>query len=115
MFLVQPTLPLASGGVTEKDRRFVLDYPESELVFGLVFAVGTDYKPVLDSLTDHIKLSGYAAQSFQISTWFEESSDRLGLLSCHEGVLAALGKKVVVSIKDKAEIKQPALVASRTR
>jgi antitoxin HicB len=32
-----------------------------------------------------------------------------------EQALAALGKKVVVSIKDKAEIKKPALLASRNR
>lgn len=77
---MQPTLPLAQDSVTlERDTRFVLDYPESELVFGLVFAVGTDYRPVLDYLTDHIKLSGYAALNLQISSWFTESSDRLGL------------------------------------
>jgi antitoxin HicB len=32
-----------------------------------------------------------------------------------EQALAALGKKVVVSIRDKAEIKKPALLASRNR
>jgi hypothetical protein len=41
----------------ERDSRFVLDYPEAELVFGLVFAVGTDYKPVLSYMDDCIKLS----------------------------------------------------------
>ena len=35
--------------------RFVLDYPEAELVLGLVYAVGTDYKPVLDYLKDQIR------------------------------------------------------------
>jgi deoxycytidylate deaminase len=57
----------------------VLDYPEAELVFGVVYAIGTDYKPVLEYLTDHIKLSGYAAHSLHVSNWFGESAERLGL------------------------------------
>jgi deoxycytidylate deaminase len=76
---VQPSLlPAAEGAAIEKDTRFVLDYPEAELVFGLVFAVGTDYKPALDYLKDQIKLSGYAADSLQLSDWFGESIERLG-------------------------------------
>jgi hypothetical protein len=59
--------------------RFVLDYPEAELVLGLVYAVGTDYKPVLDYLKDQIRPSGYAADDLRISDWFPESADRLNL------------------------------------
>lgn len=77
---MQPNLPLSPDGKTAgDDTRFVLDYPEAELVFGVVYAIGTDYKPVLDYLTDHIKLSGYAAQSLHISDWFGEGAERLGL------------------------------------
>jgi deoxycytidylate deaminase len=72
-------LPASNGAAADRDTRFVLDYPEAELVFGLVFAVGTDYKPVLSYLEDHIKLSGYAAHSLRISDWFGESAERLGL------------------------------------
>jgi deoxycytidylate deaminase len=76
---VQPSLLPTEDDAPETETQFVLDYPEAELVFGLVFAVGTDYKPVLDYLTDHIKLSAYAAQSLQLSSWFGESAERLGL------------------------------------
>ena len=77
---VQPSLlPPPDEKPIDRDTKFVLDYPEAELVFGLVFAVGTDYKPVLEYLKDHIKLSGYAAHALQLSTWFGESAERLGL------------------------------------
>lgn len=48
-------------------------------MFGLVFAVGTDYKPVLEYLKDHVKLSGYTAHELRLSDWFGESTERLGL------------------------------------
>jgi hypothetical protein len=77
---VQPSLLQAPAGVpVERDARFELDYPEAELVFGLVFAVGTDYQPVLEYLKDHIKLSGYATHALRLSEWFGESLERLGL------------------------------------
>lgn len=41
--------------------------------------------------------------------------DHASKLQRIEGALESLGKKVVVSIKDKAEIKKPALVASGNR
>jgi len=78
---VQPSLPL-SPDVNSHDKvtQFVLDYPEAELVFGVVYAIGTDYRPILDYLTDNIKLSGYAAHSLHISDWFAEGAERLGLM-----------------------------------
>lgn len=77
---VQPSLlPPPPGEPAERDARFVLDYPEAELVFGLVFAVGTDYQPVLEYLKDHIRLSGYAAHDLKLSDWFGESLEKLGL------------------------------------
>jgi deoxycytidylate deaminase len=72
-----PSQDLKSGAGT--DQAFALDYPETELVFGLVYAVGTDYKPVLDFLKDQIKLGGYAVSELHISDWFPESAERLGL------------------------------------
>jgi deoxycytidylate deaminase len=77
---VQPNLPLSPDGkAPDNDGRFVLDYPEAELVFAVVYAIGTDYKPVLEYLSDNIKLSGYAAHILHISDWFGEGAERLGL------------------------------------
>ena len=57
---MQPSLPL-SPDVNSHDKvtQFVLDYPEAELVFGVVYAIGTDYRPILDYLTDNIKPVSY--------------------------------------------------------
>ena len=78
-FMQPSLLPELGGVVTERDSRFVLDYPEAELVFGLVFAVGTDYKPVLSYLEDYIRLGGYVTNKLQISEWFPDSAARLKL------------------------------------
>ena|ERR1700680_4650063 len=43
------------------------------------------------------------------------SPDHASKLARIEGVLESLGKKIVVSIEDKAEIKKPALAASGNR
>jgi hypothetical protein len=75
-FMQPSLLPEPEGEVTERDSRFVLDYPEAELVFGLVFAVGTDYKPVLSYLEDYIRLGGYVTNKLQISEWFPDSAAR---------------------------------------
>ncbi|HYI92076.1 MAG TPA: anti-phage dCTP deaminase [Bryobacteraceae bacterium] len=64
---------------TGEEWAFVPDYPDAELVFALVCAVGTDYKPVLEYLKDTIKLAGYAPNELKISEWFPEVADHLGL------------------------------------
>jgi deoxycytidylate deaminase len=43
------------------------DFCESELVFGFVYAVGTDYKPVQESIEDLLTSYGYAAKAIRIS------------------------------------------------
>ena len=73
---MQSQLPLESNLAAE---RFVSDYPDAELVFGVAFAIGTEYKPVLDFLEDQVKLSGYSVHRLQISDSFSESAERLGL------------------------------------
>ena len=64
---------------SDDQHEFRLDYPNAELVYGLVYAVGTDYKPVQEYLIDQIKLSGYRAQPLHLSEWFAETADKLGL------------------------------------
>jgi deoxycytidylate deaminase len=70
---LEPPLPAVD------DKPFTLDYAESELVFGLVYAVGTDYLPVQNFLEDQISLCGYSRNRLHISEWFREIIDRLGL------------------------------------
>lgn len=73
---MQPPLPL---DLPTPHECFNLDYPNAELVFGVVFALGTEYKPVLDFLEDKVRLCGYSVQQLRISDWFQESADRLNL------------------------------------
>ncbi len=76
---MQQNLPLGvDRHQMDTDKRFDLDYPEAELVFGLVYAVGTDYQPVLDYLKDYIKLSGYTTTILRISDWFDECGELMG-------------------------------------
>jgi hypothetical protein len=78
--LLPPTDPPASAETRPRTHElFTLDYPDAELVFGLVYAVGTDYKPVQNFLEDQIRLGGFRVNTMQISDWFEETADRLGL------------------------------------
>jgi hypothetical protein len=76
----QQPLPLRNAAEPETHRSaFNLDYPNAELVLGLVYAVGTDYRPVLNYLEDEIKLSGYTPNPMHSSDWFGEHSEKLGL------------------------------------
>ena len=58
---------------------FILEDANAELVFGLVYAVGTDFNPVIEYLMDQIRLSGYAATTLKISSWFAEVATEIGL------------------------------------
>lgn len=44
-----------------------LDYPTSEIVIGLVYAVGTDDRPVQDAIEDHVKQFGYRLNVIRLS------------------------------------------------
>jgi deoxycytidylate deaminase len=50
-----------------KDIVEAFDYSESELVIALVYAVGTDYKPVQQSIEETLKVHGYAPHTIRIS------------------------------------------------
>jgi deoxycytidylate deaminase len=54
-----------------------LDYPESELVIGLVYPVGTDYRIVLDAIRDYSQIVGYSPNIIRLSEYLT----RLGLVS----------------------------------
>src|SRR5260370_39565512 len=73
----QQDLPI--GRPHDAEEQFTLDYPQAELVFGLVYAVGTDYHPVLSFLQDEIALSGYRPNPMHVSEWFPETAEKLRL------------------------------------
>ncbi len=56
-----------------------LDYPDAELVFGVVCAVGTDYRRVVDYLANLLKRAQYTPKEFRVSDFFQEIASRLGL------------------------------------
>jgi deoxycytidylate deaminase len=64
---------------TVDQNRFTLDYPDAELVFGVVCAVGTDYRPVVDRLINLLKRAKYAPEEFHVSSLFPEIAAKLGL------------------------------------
>ena len=57
-----------------------LDYPESELVIGLVYPVGTDYRIVLDALQDYAQIVGYSPNVIRLSGYLRT----LGLVAVDE-------------------------------
>jgi deoxycytidylate deaminase len=56
-----------------------LDYPQSELVFGLVYAAGTNDKPILHALEDHIKTFGYKPNPIRLSDYLKGLVKKLRL------------------------------------
>jgi hypothetical protein len=47
----------------------LLEYSASELVFGLVYAVGTDYRGGVDCLSGQIRRFGYAPVEIRLSDY----------------------------------------------
>lgn len=64
--------PLPGTGV------FPLDYPDAELVFGVVCAVGTDYRPVVEYLKNLLRRARYKVQELHVSELFPEILGLLG-------------------------------------
>jgi len=75
----QLPLPDADAPARKSVEGIELEFPRAEVVFGLTYAVGTDYKPVLGYLEDYIRIGGYKASSLHISDWFQEWNGRLGV------------------------------------
>jgi deoxycytidylate deaminase len=67
---------MENNGVPDQ---LTLDYPDAELVFGIVCAVGTDYRPVVDYLKNLLKRAQYAPTEFHVSEFFPEIAAKLGL------------------------------------
>lgn len=56
-----------------------LEFPEAELVFGLVYPVGTDYSGVCLTLNNYIKRFGYRPQEIRISEHIASVAARVEL------------------------------------
>src|SRR4051812_16167160 len=54
-----------------------LEYPDAEIVFGLVYAVGTDYRPVVDYLKNLLKRARYDPKEIHLSEYFAQIAKRL--------------------------------------
>ena len=54
-------------------------YPEAELVFGIVSAIGVEYRPVIDSLKNYLRQFGYTSIEIKISDLFETFAAELKL------------------------------------
>jgi deoxycytidylate deaminase len=58
---------------------FSAESPDAELVFGIVCAVGTDYRPVVDYLKNLLKRARYTSREIHVSEHFRETTLALGL------------------------------------
>ena len=70
---------LTLGESDQQLSNFDLHYPNTELVFGLVYAVGSDYGPVISFLKDQTKLSGYTLNEVRISDYFTDTSNEFSV------------------------------------
>ncbi len=59
-----------------KDPIEAFDFCESELVIGLVYAVGTDYKPVQESIETILRERGYTPNSIRVSGLIQSLTER---------------------------------------
>lgn len=58
---------------------FRLDYPDAEVVIGVVCAVGTDYQRIADHLTQVLPSFGYRANVLKVSSFIPETAAALNL------------------------------------
>jgi deoxycytidylate deaminase len=71
-----PIMPRKS--TTTKDD-YLGYYPEAELVFGICCPLGTDYRPVLDTLRNYLEQFGYAMHEVKLSSQFDDILLKLDL------------------------------------
>src|ERR1043166_3981316 len=63
---------------TDGKALLTLDYPDAEVVFGIVCAVGTEYRPVVEYLANLLRRARYKTLELHISSFFPEIADKLG-------------------------------------
>src|SRR5579884_4234346 len=63
--------------VYSKAPQLELAYPESELVFGLVYPVGTDDSGVRLALENYIRRFGYQPKTIRLSQFIEDALEKI--------------------------------------
>ena len=58
---------------------FTLEYPDAEIVIGIVCAVGTDYSRISEFLVRAIPAFGYRANILKISSFIQETAKSLNV------------------------------------
>jgi deoxycytidylate deaminase len=71
-------LPLMSSD-NEKDLQVGLTFPEAELVFGLVYPVGTDYSGVQLTLENYVRRFNYAPNVIRLSEFIRRILSRINV------------------------------------
>jgi deoxycytidylate deaminase len=54
-------------------------FPEAEIVFGICCPLGTDYRPIIDTLRNYLSQFGYLTNEIKLSDEFNDLLEKLGL------------------------------------
>src|ERR1700677_3643606 len=54
-------------------------FPEAEMVFGICCPLGTDYRPIIDTLRNYLLQFGYLTNEIKLSDKFNDLLEKLGL------------------------------------
>jgi deoxycytidylate deaminase len=54
-------------------------FPEAEIVFGICCPLGTDYRPIIDTLRNYLSQFGYLTNEIKLSDKFDDLLEKLGL------------------------------------
>jgi hypothetical protein len=63
----------------EANSRLILEYPDAEIILGVVCAVGTDYSKVYSYLEEIIPKFGYRANPLKVSSFIPETAHSMRL------------------------------------
>ncbi len=65
--------------MTVKTDDYLGYFPEAELVFGICCPLGTDYRPILDTLRNYLSQFGYLMHEVKLSAQFDDVLQKLAL------------------------------------
>ncbi len=70
---------LGSETMTTDTDAYLGFFPGAEIVFGICCPLGTDYRPVLDTLRNYLSQFGYVTNELKLSDKFDDVLEKLGL------------------------------------
>lgn len=77
---VNQGVPLSNEQENTPERQYISGrFADTELVFGIVNAVGTEYKHVLEPLTDRLRGFGYDVKEVRVSNLLPQQAEQLNL------------------------------------